>query len=206
MARVTGLGGIFYKVADTAATQAWYQDNLGVGGEWGAMFPFKKDDPEGFTLLSPFKADSDYFGPSDEAFMINLRVDDLDGDDRRPGGQGHRDPRPAGRGLWPLRLDHRSRRGEDRAVAANWAGADRNDAASSRPSPRCTCPGDPVVLYNIWDVGSALAVVAAGAKALATGSHPVGDASGLWRRAPGAARLRASPMPRRIVDGGRRCR
>ena len=39
-------------------------------------------------------------------------------------------------------------------------------------------PGEPVVLYNIWDVGSALAVVKAGAKALATGSHPVGDASG----------------------------
>jgi 2-methylisocitrate lyase-like PEP mutase family enzyme len=38
--------------------------------------------------------------------------------------------------------------------------------------------GDPVVLYNIWDVGSALAVVAAGAKALATGSHPVADANG----------------------------
>jgi 2-methylisocitrate lyase-like PEP mutase family enzyme len=35
-----------------------------------------------------------------------------------------------------------------------------------------------VVLYNIWDVGSALAVVAAGAKALATGSHPVADANG----------------------------
>ena len=43
------------------------------------MFPFKKDDPEGFTLLSPFKADSDYFGPSDKPFMVNLRVDDLDG-------------------------------------------------------------------------------------------------------------------------------
>ncbi len=39
-------------------------------------------------------------------------------------------------------------------------------------------PGDPVVLYNIWDVGSAHAVVAAGAKALATGSHPVADANG----------------------------
>ena len=39
-------------------------------------------------------------------------------------------------------------------------------------------PGDPVVLYNIWDVGSAEAVAAAGAKALATGSHPVGDAAG----------------------------
>ncbi|MDQ3144186.1 MAG: VOC family protein [Pseudomonadota bacterium] len=79
MAKVTGLGGIFYKVADTAATQAWYQENLGVGGEWGAMFPYKKDDPEGFSLLSPFKADSDYFAPSAAPFMINLRVDDLDG-------------------------------------------------------------------------------------------------------------------------------
>ena len=39
-------------------------------------------------------------------------------------------------------------------------------------------PGDPVVLYNIWDVGSARAVVAAGAQALATGSHPVADAAG----------------------------
>jgi 2-methylisocitrate lyase-like PEP mutase family enzyme len=39
-------------------------------------------------------------------------------------------------------------------------------------------PGDPLVLYNIWDVGSALAVVRAGATALATGSHPVADANG----------------------------
>ena len=39
-------------------------------------------------------------------------------------------------------------------------------------------PGDPVVLYNIWDVGSAQAVVRAGAKALATGSHPVASANG----------------------------
>ena len=39
-------------------------------------------------------------------------------------------------------------------------------------------PGNPVILYNVWDVGSARAVAAAGAKAIATGSHPVGDASG----------------------------
>jgi 2-methylisocitrate lyase-like PEP mutase family enzyme len=39
-------------------------------------------------------------------------------------------------------------------------------------------PGDPVILYNIWDPGSAKAVADAAAKALATGSHPVGDASG----------------------------
>jgi 2-methylisocitrate lyase-like PEP mutase family enzyme len=39
-------------------------------------------------------------------------------------------------------------------------------------------PGDPVILYNIWDVGSAKAVAQAGAAALATGSHPVADAAG----------------------------
>ena len=42
------------------------------------MFPFKKDDAEGFSLLSPFKAATDYFAPSEASFMINLRVDDLD--------------------------------------------------------------------------------------------------------------------------------
>ncbi len=39
-------------------------------------------------------------------------------------------------------------------------------------------PGQPVILYNIWDPGSAQAVARAGAMAIATGSHPVGDASG----------------------------
>src|SRR3982750_2427235 len=56
-------------------------------------------------------------------------------------------------------------------------------AASTMPSKFETfaarhVPGDPVVLYNIWDVGSALAVLKAGARALATGSHPVADANG----------------------------
>jgi catechol 2,3-dioxygenase-like lactoylglutathione lyase family enzyme len=78
MAQVTGIGGIFYKVADPDATRAWYRETLGIGGEWGAMFPFKKDDAEGFSLLTPFKSDTEYFGPSGEPFMINLRVDDRD--------------------------------------------------------------------------------------------------------------------------------
>lgn len=79
MAKITGLGGLFFKVADQEATAAWYQQNLGIGGDWGAMFPFKNDDPEGFSLLSSFKSDTDYFGPSGKDFMVNLRVDDLDG-------------------------------------------------------------------------------------------------------------------------------
>lgn len=40
-------------------------------------------------------------------------------------------------------------------------------------------PGDPVVLFNVWDAGSARAVAAAGARAIATGSHPVADALGM---------------------------
>lgn len=77
MARVTGLGGIFYKVADTEATKRWYSETLGVGGDWGAVFPFSAS-PEGYSLLSPFKSGTDYFDPSGSPFMINLRVDDLD--------------------------------------------------------------------------------------------------------------------------------
>ena len=41
------------------------------------------------------------------------------------------------------------------------------------------CKGDPVVLYNIWDAGSARIVAAAGARALATGSWSVAASQGL---------------------------
>jgi 2-methylisocitrate lyase-like PEP mutase family enzyme len=39
-------------------------------------------------------------------------------------------------------------------------------------------PGDPVVLYNVWDAGSARIVAEAGAKAIATGSASVAAAHG----------------------------
>ena len=60
-------------------------------------------------------------------------------------------------------------------------------------------PGDPVVLYNVWDVGSALAVVSAGAKAVATGSHPVADANG-WPDGQKVPIDFALANARRIVD------
>jgi catechol 2,3-dioxygenase-like lactoylglutathione lyase family enzyme len=79
MAKITGLGGIFYKVEDPERTRAWYQENLGIGGEWGAHFRWA-DEPgtDPYSLASPFKASSDYFDPSASPFMINFRVDDLD--------------------------------------------------------------------------------------------------------------------------------
>lgn len=39
-------------------------------------------------------------------------------------------------------------------------------------------PGDPLMLFNIWDAGSARAVAGAGAKAIATGSYGVAEAQG----------------------------
>lgn len=39
-------------------------------------------------------------------------------------------------------------------------------------------PGDPLLLFNIWDAGSAKAVAGAGAQAIATGSYGVAEAQG----------------------------
>lgn len=39
-------------------------------------------------------------------------------------------------------------------------------------------PGDPLILYNIWDAGGAKVVAEAGAKAIATGSYGVAEAQG----------------------------
>ena len=80
MARVTGLGGVFHKVADPARTAAWYQEVLGLGGEHGIMLPWSLDGSgEGMSILSAFGEDTDYFAPSAAPFMVNLRVDDRDG-------------------------------------------------------------------------------------------------------------------------------
>ena len=79
MARVVGLGGVFFKVADQAALADWYRRVLGFDiqeGWTGAMWP----SPErGQTIWSAFEADSDYFAPSTQPFMINFVVEDLDG-------------------------------------------------------------------------------------------------------------------------------
>lgn len=43
---------------------------------------------------------------------------------------------------------------------------------------RLHVPGDPLVLFNAWDAGSAMAVAKSGAKAIATGSASVAMANG----------------------------
>lgn len=54
----------------------------------------------------------------------------------------------------------------------------KNQTAKAEAFRRLHRPGQPLVLYNIWDAGSARAVAEAGAKALATGSASVAAAQG----------------------------
>lgn len=83
MARVTGVGGIFFKSKDPKAISAYYREVLGVDVQsWGgAQFSFREKETgrEGCTIWSPFPADTKYFEPSEQPWMLNLRVDDLDG-------------------------------------------------------------------------------------------------------------------------------
>ena len=56
--------------------------------------------------------------------------------------------------------------------------AGRNQLKSSEMFRRLHVPGDPVLLYNVWDAGSAKIVADAGAKAIATSSWAVAKANG----------------------------
>ena len=83
MARVLGVGGIFFKAQDHAALVGWYRDVLGLNMmDWGGAFLTPEAmaaHPGAGTVFSPFQADTDYMLPSTKEFMINLAVDDLDG-------------------------------------------------------------------------------------------------------------------------------
>jgi predicted enzyme related to lactoylglutathione lyase len=82
MARVIGVGGVFFKTPDKARLAAWYRDVLGVAfDDWGGVM-FTPEaaaaTPGAGTVFSGFAQDTDYFEPSAHDYMINLMVDDLD--------------------------------------------------------------------------------------------------------------------------------
>ena len=76
--RATGIGGIFFKVKDPGATREWYQQHLGLNtDEYGTSFQWYQGADStkmGFTQWSPFAESTKYFQPSDNEFMINYRV------------------------------------------------------------------------------------------------------------------------------------
>ena len=83
MAKVTGIGGVFLKCrGDATALAAWYQQHLGIElSDFGGAvlrWPDDKADDKGLTVWALADKDSQWFSPSDSAFMINYRVDNLD--------------------------------------------------------------------------------------------------------------------------------
>ena len=68
MAKVTGIGGVFFRAADPEALARWYETHLGVTGFW--------QQEAGMTVFAPFKQTTDYF-PASRQWMLNFRVDDI---------------------------------------------------------------------------------------------------------------------------------
>jgi predicted enzyme related to lactoylglutathione lyase len=83
MARVTGIGGVFFKSPNPKALTAWYAEHLGIQlNDWGgAAFDWSDEVPPttGTTAWSIFPETTKHFGPGPQTAMINYRVDDLDG-------------------------------------------------------------------------------------------------------------------------------
>ena len=81
--KVTGIGGIFFFSKNTEKTKAWYAQHLGLAtDQWGSTFEFRNAHrPEEINYLqwSPFHEKSDYFSPSKKEFMINYRVQNIEG-------------------------------------------------------------------------------------------------------------------------------
>ncbi len=84
MAKVTGIGGVFFKARnDDRALALWYQRCLGIELEdfGGAILQWENDTAEdkGLTVWSVAEQRSDWFSPSQSSFMINYRIDDMAG-------------------------------------------------------------------------------------------------------------------------------
>lgn len=82
--RVTGVGGIFFYSENPEETQKWYTENLGIKiTDWGSSSFDSRDldKPEKINSLEwkPFKRGEDYFSPSKKDFMINYRVQNIEG-------------------------------------------------------------------------------------------------------------------------------
>lgn len=82
MARVTGIGGVFFLSQGKGEELAqWYAKHLGMKLEdWGgAILQWEEDTApdNGLTVWSVADKDSKWFKPSKSSFMINYRVDNM---------------------------------------------------------------------------------------------------------------------------------
>jgi predicted enzyme related to lactoylglutathione lyase len=81
--KVTGIGGIFFRSKDPKASREWYAKNLGMAvNDYGSSIEFRNAHrPEEINYLqwSPFDENTSYFDPSNKEFMINYRVQNIEG-------------------------------------------------------------------------------------------------------------------------------
>ena len=75
--KVTGIGGVFFRAKDPEGLGEWYKKYLGVFAMDEKYDPWAQ--AAGPTVFMPFAADTDYFGNNSQQFMLNFRVEDLDG-------------------------------------------------------------------------------------------------------------------------------
>jgi len=81
--KVTGIGGIFFRSKDPKQSREWYGKNLGLAvTDYGSSFEFRnanRPDEINYLSWSPFAEDTEYFAPSEKEFMINYRVQNIEG-------------------------------------------------------------------------------------------------------------------------------
>lgn len=82
--KVTGIGGIFFFSDNPKEIKEWYNKNLGLEiNEWGSTsFESRNlNRPNEIDSLqwTPFKKGDEYFSPSKKGFMINYRVQNIEG-------------------------------------------------------------------------------------------------------------------------------
>lgn len=81
--KVTGIGGVFFFTDNPKQTREWYGQNLGLEiNDYGSTFESRNiNKPDEINALqwSPFKKGDAYFSPSKKEFMINYRVQNIEG-------------------------------------------------------------------------------------------------------------------------------
>jgi predicted enzyme related to lactoylglutathione lyase len=82
MAKVTGIGGVFFKSTnDHKRLAEWYSQNLGLQLEpWGGAILQWTDDKRpdgGLTVWHVAEKNAGKFSPSAASFMINYRIDNM---------------------------------------------------------------------------------------------------------------------------------
>jgi len=81
--KVTGIGGIFFRAKNPDEIKKWYGDNLGLAiGPYGSPFEFRnahRPNEVNYLNWNAFDENTEYFNPSQKEFMINYRVQNIEG-------------------------------------------------------------------------------------------------------------------------------